>query len=337
MDGFLVRPKPVPALRRVIGDTAVSVVGGSVPVSKGEFARRAYLYALDPLRNPLKEVQGAHHTVTAMPPVLGIFNDIPSHKMREDDVMAWARAGFSFVVSDGEHSQMEGRMGREQHAMLGRAGLLSVQRLHREAISEHGDAFQLGARATMRPYGTTVADAKQYLDSVTFPEGKPGTATPDARGGYPVRLTDRQMCFTPASLRAAESETQAWVQFETGEYILDASVRDGVLSAMQALGQGKACGFVGPFDAVIRDGPSERMAEGIDALIAAAAAKGIPMGRVCGSGSKTDPKEIEDAMYHAITKGCRLVCVHVMTSDLSFIGAKSVAQPFYSACKRAGF
>ena len=46
----------------------------------------------------------------------------------------------------------------EEHAMLGRAGITSVQRLHREAVSEHGDAFQLGARATMRPYGTTVAD-----------------------------------------------------------------------------------------------------------------------------------------------------------------------------------
>ena len=155
----------------------------------------------------MKEVQDATSSVREMPPVLGIFNDIPSHKLREDEVclsnpsthlptlaekssrycaldqhfmlicfcvtscfssqvMAWARAGFSFIVCDGEHSQLYGRYGREQHAMLARAGLLSVQRLHREAVSEHGDAFQLGARATMRPYGTTVEDARQYLRAV---------------------------------------------------------------------------------------------------------------------------------------------------------------------------
>ena len=127
---------------------------------------------------------------------------------------AWAKAGFSWIVSDGEHSQLSGRMGREQNAMLLRAGLLPVQRLHREAVSEHGDALTLGARATMRPYGTTVAEAEQYYRAVRYPT--PGAATPDDRGGFPLRLGDRGMCFTPDSLRAAETRTQGWVQFETG-------------------------------------------------------------------------------------------------------------------------
>ena len=33
-------------------------------------------------------------------------------------------------------------------------GLLSVQRLHREALSAHGDVYQPGARAALRPYST---------------------------------------------------------------------------------------------------------------------------------------------------------------------------------------
>ena len=155
--------------------------------------------------------------------MLGIFNDIPSHKMREDEVEAWARAGFSFIVSDAEHRQISGWQGREENAMIGRAGMLPVQRLHREAISQHGDALQLGARATMRPYATTIAEAEQYFEAITFPRGQPGSASKDSRGGYPTRLGDRTLCFTPDSLRASESETQGWLQFETSEYILDAS------------------------------------------------------------------------------------------------------------------
>lgn len=337
VDGYLVRPTPFPGMERTVGSSAESAVGGTVPVGPQEFAKRAYLYALDPLRNPVKEVQDSSESVLAMPPLLGIFNDIPPDKLRQDDVMSWAKAGFSWVVSDGEHSQLYGRMGRDQHALLGRCGLLSVQRLHREAISEHGDAFQLGARATMRPYGTTVEEAEQYYRAITFPPGKPGTATSDARGGYPVRLADREMCFTPDSLRAAETEVQGWIQFETGQYILDPKIRDGVLSVMQRHGKGRTAGFIGPFDAVIRDGATPKMADGINTLIEEAAKRGIPMGRVCGSGSCTDPVEIEEAMFQAIKAGARLICVHYMTSDLAYKGAQNVAMPFFRACKRAGF
>ena len=231
VDGYLVRPLPMPTLARKIGRTALSVIGGELPVTVQELAKRAYLYTLDPLRNPVKEVYDASSSVSEMPPMLGIFNDIPTHKMREDEVAAWARAGFSFIVSDAEHRQISGWQGREENAMIARAGMLPVQRLHREAVSQHGDALQLGARATMRPYATKLVEAEQYFDSITFPPGRPGTASKDSRGGYPTRLGDRTLCFTPDSLRASESETQGWLQFETSEYILNVSrSRPGFMS-----------------------------------------------------------------------------------------------------------
>ena len=104
-----------------------------------------------------------------MPPMLGIFNDIPNSKVpaqfsilgevhtslepinlplqiRDDEAHSWAKAGFTWVVNDGEHQVYEGRYGLEQNQAQLRAGLTPVQRFHREAISEHGDAFQKGAR-----------------------------------------------------------------------------------------------------------------------------------------------------------------------------------------------
>jgi hypothetical protein len=51
-------------------------------------------------------------------PALGIFNDIAPAKLRESEVHSWAKAGFSYVVNDGEHSQLEGRMGREQNSQM---------------------------------------------------------------------------------------------------------------------------------------------------------------------------------------------------------------------------
>ncbi|CAE7885506.1 unnamed protein product, partial [Symbiodinium microadriaticum] len=305
VDGYLVRPLPMPTLARKIGRTALSVIGGELPVTVQELAKRAYLYTLDPLRNPVKEVYDASSSVSEMPPMLGIFNDIPTHKMREDEVAAWARAGFSFIVSDAEHRQISGWQGREENAMIARAGMLPVQRLHREAVSQHGDALQLGARATMRPYATKLVEAEQYFDSITFPPGRPGTASKDSRGGYPTRLGDRTLCFTPDSLRASESETQGWLQFETSEYILNAEIRDSVLDLMCRQGPGRAVGFVGPFDAVMRDGIHPSMSSGMNQLFQEAAKRGVVMGRVCGSGVISDPSDIEDAIVEAIQQGSR--------------------------------
>lgn len=314
---------------------ALDVVGGSCPLNTAEFALRSYLYTMNTLRNPLKEVMDAYGDVRKTPPMLGIFSDIPWHQIRESEVHAWARAGFTWVVCDGEHSQNEGRYGREQLAMMLRLGITPIQRLHREARSEHGDALTLGARGTMAPYGTTVDEAQVYFKSVKYPEV--GAATPDDRGGFPLRLGDRELLYSPDSLKAAETETQGWIQFETNEYILDKTIRDQVLTIMEEQGPNKAAGFVGPFDAVMRNGPSEELESAIDDLFSVAADRGLFMGRICGSAAVSEPHQIEDSMVRAIESGCRLISVHWLSSDLPYLGAKTVAAPFWKAVARCGF
>ena len=56
VDGYLVHPQCAPGMERVVGKTALSVVGGTVPLPQHEVARRAYHYALDPMQNPIKQV-----------------------------------------------------------------------------------------------------------------------------------------------------------------------------------------------------------------------------------------------------------------------------------------
>ena len=319
----------------VISVDAIEAIGGSRPLSAEVFAQRAYNYALNPTRNSLKAILDQSESVKKTPPLLGGFNDIPWHKLREAEVHSWAKAGWSWIVNDAEHSQWEGWYGREHNAIESRHGILPVQRLAREACSEHGDAYQLGARATMRPYGTTYEDAERYFRSVNFPV--PGSATPDDRGGYPVRDGERTMMFTPDQLRGAETETQGWIQFETKEYIIDVETRDRVLDLMAAQGRNKACGFVGPFDAILREGDLPEVNEAVNALFRAAAERGIHTGRVVGHGAMEDPKDIEDGMVEAIENGARLICVHPLTSDMVFRGAYAMAEPFFKACKRCGF
>ena len=307
--------------------TALQAIGGTRPLKPEEFARRAYDYALNPNQNPIRRIMCKAKSYEKTPPLLGIFNDIPWHHLRESDVHAWANAGFSWVVNDAEHSQLEGWYSREKNAMLHRMGILPVQRLFREAISSHGDALQVGARATMRPYGTTFEEAQAYFKAIRFPD--PGKPTMHDRGGFPVRQGDRVMTFTPESLREAEQETQGWLQFETGEYIMDSELRGRVLQLMAQQGEHRACGFVGPFDAILREGVRPEMDSAIDRLFQEAAKHNIHMGRVVGSGTMLDPREIEDAMVKAIEGGARLISVHYMTSDLAYLGAKNVAEPLF--------
>ena len=110
-----------------------------------------------------------------------------------------------------------------------------------------------------------------------------------------------------------------------------------MLDAMQAQGRNKACGFVGPFDCLMREGPLEAMGQGVNELFREAAKRGIYMGRVCGSGSQETPEEIEEAMVEAISNGCRLISVHRMSSDMTAHGARGIAEPFLRACRRCGF
>ncbi len=315
--------------------SAIDAIGGSRPLETEEFARRAHAYAMNPSRNPLKEVLDRAASVEETPPLLGIFNDIPWHQFRENEAHTWARAGFSWIANDAEHKQWEGWYGTEHNATQCRCGLLPMQRLHREAFSSHGDVFQLGARATMKPYGTTFEEAERFYRSIAFPIA--GEATRDDRGGYPIRYGDRNFAFTPDSLRGVETETQGWLQFETAEYILDVDLRDRLLDLMAAQGRNRACGFVGPFDAIMREGDLPEVEDAVDALFRAAASRGICLGRVVGSGSMEDPVEIEDNIVRAIENGARLICVHPFTSDMAFRGAMAMSEPFFRAAERCGF
>ena len=305
------------------------------PLKGEEFAKRAYDFALDPNQNSLKRILDGAQSYGETPPLLGIFNDIPWHQFREDEAQIWAKTGFSFVINDAEHCQIEGWYGKDQNRSLSRLGLLPVQRLPREALSSHGDAYQLGARATMKPYGTTFEEARDYFECINFPI--PGKATAHNRGAYIRRLSDRTTTFTPESLLKAETETQGWIQFETAEYILNLDLRDRVLDLMQAQDKNKACGFVGPFDLVLREGEISDLDKSIDDLFRAATRREIHMGRVVGSGSLKDPKKIEDAMVRAIENGAKLITLHYLTSDLAEYGAISVSEPFFRASERCGF
>ena len=101
-------------------------------------------------------------------------------------------------------------------------------------------------------------------------------------------------------------------------------------------GRNKACGFVGPFDAILREGEIPEINDAVNELFREAAKRGLHMGRVVGSGSMEDPKDIEDAMVEAIENGARLISVHPMTSDITYRGAAAMAAPFFAAAKRCG-
>lgn len=70
----------------LVRNPVVRCVGGSLPVTTSEFARRAYCAVANPQLNPLKEVMDMCESVEKTPPLLGIFNDIPANKIREDEV-----------------------------------------------------------------------------------------------------------------------------------------------------------------------------------------------------------------------------------------------------------
>ena len=58
-------------------------------VSTETLAERAKLAVLDPQHNAVIEA-----LTTSNRPLLGLFNDIPRHQLRESDARAWALAGF---------------------------------------------------------------------------------------------------------------------------------------------------------------------------------------------------------------------------------------------------
>ena len=70
-------------------------------LSADDFAQRAYLHALNPRANPAKLHMDRHASVSETPPMLGLFNDIPHAKIRQDDVAALAAAGFAVASAAG--------------------------------------------------------------------------------------------------------------------------------------------------------------------------------------------------------------------------------------------
>jgi hypothetical protein len=314
---------------------ALAAIGGRRPLGPEELARRAHQYTLQPTRNPVKVILDQAPTLSEAAPLLGIFNDIPWHRFRESEATAWATAGFSFIVNDAEHSPSDGLYGIEQNSVLGRLGLLAVQRLPREEVSGHGDALSVGARATMRPYATSYEEAAIYYRALTLP--RPGQGGPHDRGGFPIRGAGRTLPCSPEALRSSEQETQGWLQFETSELIFDVDTRNSVLDLMTAQGRNRACGFVGAFDALLRDGDAARVEHGIAELTQAALQRGVPIGRVVLTREPIDPTQLEDELAKTIESGMRLIALSPTTSELPYHGAGPLADCFFRAAERCGF
>ena len=104
-----------------------------------------------------------------------------------------------------------------------------------------------------------------------------------------------------------------------------------------SLGKNKACGFVGPFDVMLREGDLPQVNDAANELFRAAAKRGVHMGWVVGSGAMEGPKAIENAMVQAIENGARLISVHPLSSDMTYRGAAAMVAPFFPACERCGF
>jgi len=208
----------------------------------------------------------------------------------------------------------------------------------------HGDSLALGNRGTMMPYASSVAEVKEYIECLHFPDTKPTSpdavvqpATKFSRGAFPLKDGAKNLIFTTQGLRDIESDCQGWVQFETAELICDRGVRDEVLGIMASQPRNSMVGFVGPFDAVMRSGEPEKILPDVDQLGRDAADLGIHMGRVCGSGTCIAPEDIEDSIVQAIESGFRLISVHYIASEMAYVGAKEAAAPFFAACARTGF
>ena len=91
---------------------AIAAIGGSRPLQAEEFARRAYNYALNPAPpTRSRETLDQCESVAKTPPLLGGFNDVPWHKLRDAEVHAWAKAGW-VVDSQRRRAQPVGRLVR---------------------------------------------------------------------------------------------------------------------------------------------------------------------------------------------------------------------------------
>jgi len=288
----------------------------------GEFAERARQYVLNPQRNPLRETLGVR-------PVLGLFNDIPRHKFRFEEAQAWARAGFDFVICDGEHSLHEGFYGRDEYASLLRLGLTPIQRLPRDAgPSYYGDALCLGARGVMRPYGTTIKDLDDLLEACQYPNGVERPSKRQ-RGAYPLKLGDGTLEASRDVLRALETaQCLVSLQFETTEYVFDAELRKLLLRRLESRG---GIAFLGALDLSTRATAEELPL--LDDAVAAFFRDAKDIGCVAGGifGHKEDHRKSVDAIKAALFAGARFVACPYLASELPFYGAATAARDFHVA------
>ena len=174
----------------------------------------------------------------------------------EDEVTLWARAGFSWIVNDGEHQGLECRYGLAENAALQRAAqpILSTATLKspgsrvraaRRRAEGRGPRCGLSDLGRRAPRSTTPRyTVPEPADKAR--EGKTRGLRRPTRGAYPMRRGDRRSTFDPQSLRAAETETPRWLQFETGELLLDVGAAGRApLDVMAAKGEaGRAASWV---------------------------------------------------------------------------------------------
>lgn len=266
-------------------------------------AQHAARYVRDPLKNLLLDVEG---------PALGLLNDIPPEKFRDDEARCWAVAGFSFVINDAEHSQSY--YGRQQNAALLRLGITPIQRLPRDAGSLFGDALTLGARGVMRPYATTLGEVSDFVAYCTYPPN-------GVRGAYPPR--DGAGKLSADLMARDEANASPWLQFETPELLED----DVRCLALDALAWRKGVAFIGALDLAVRGG-----SDNLPALYADAARREVPVGGIFPS--VHDDRDAAATLRRQFDAGLKFVVAPVFASDLPLRGAASVARPFFDALGR---
>lgn len=274
-------------------------------ISAQALARRAAQHILDPLNNPLKQITKR--------PVLGLLNDIPADKFREDEARCWARAGFQFAIQDAEHSLC--MYGRNLNSTLLRLGITPIQRLPRDAGSAFGDALTLGARGVMRPYAQTVQEVADFLKHVTYPPL-------GIRGAYPPRDGAGALMNDMKNWMAhEEANAVPWLQFETPE-ILEESTRG---PALDALARRQGVAFIGTLDIAARGG-----SDNIHLLYSEAVLREVPVGGIFYAHEEDHDVAVQKLqLVH--NAGARYIVAPIFATDMPMHGALRAARPFHMA------
>ncbi|BCT75259.1 aldolase [Sinomonas cyclohexanicum] len=240
-------------------------------------------------------------------PVLGTFLKIP----RFEIVDILALSGFDFLVCDYEHSQMSVgeacdvvRAGRAR----GLPVLVRVPALDRGDINRLLEAGAAGIQLA-RGSGPAAGELRKLVSYPPLGTRSVSLAQPAADYGMGVTLAGH--------FERSNSTVLAVGQFETADYA------DGIDAAMAALD----VAFIGPVDLSVDLGtPGEQdsapMRAAAEAIEAAAAARGVPMGIFAGSA---------EAAADAVARGYRYI---VAGSDLTMLAGG--ARQFSGLLQAAG-